>query len=115
LNIPVVPQMAKLGANRPLPADSPKPPSLLTQKLAEDRAMAGIGHDHNRYRGRVRVLLSTYRASQRLALEGVISAGDLLRHREDALRKLTELAVTSEDADDCTQYCNEAITEVSTS
>jgi hypothetical protein len=77
--------------------------------------MPSIGHDHNRYRGRVRVLLSTYRASQRLALEGIVSAADLLRHREDALRKLTELAVTSADGDACTQYCKEAITEVSAS
>jgi len=74
--------------------------------------MAEPTHDHARYRSRVGVVLATYRASQRLGLEGVLSTSDLLRNRDDALRKLTELADPTELDGLCAEYRDEALREV---
>jgi hypothetical protein len=76
---------------------------------------AELTHDHAGYRGRVSVVLATYRASQRLGLEGVLSTSDLLRNRDDALRKLTELADPAELDGPCVEYREEALREISAS
>jgi hypothetical protein len=81
--------------------------------------MARLGgkhdHDHDRYRGQVSVVLATYRASQRLGLEGVLSISDLLRYRDDALRKLDGLAEGTRLDAPCAHYRDEAVREITAS
>ena len=72
-------------------------------------------HDHDRYRGRLTVVLATYRTGQRLALGGVLSTGDLLRQRHDALRRLAELAEEPGLDQACKLRHDEASAEVAAS
>lgn len=68
-------------------------------------------HDHDAFQARLDVLTATFHAAEQLALQGVISASDLLARRSAALQELRDLSIAPNDPG-CSRRREQAVREI---